>query len=250
MTARTRPQPKFPARSRFRPPLPKRFYKAVMLSALIDGIAVQLDGRGDQNSQEAASSYCQRKRLAEAVAAEWSAQREVIDPATMPLTQDRQFGHRCGCGSDGGVAADIAAFAAWDLLCYRAEDACGARRATGGSVGPGGGMGRDARSVLAFDLAAGVMPIEQSGGRTCWACCECSKSADAFRLAALHVMTTLYGIGASGSGACRGAAQPSMRRGPPRTSTRIGRSNSGARTRRRPRGAVSGARNSMRRARC
>jgi len=59
--------------------------------------------------------------LAEAIAAEWAAQGETVEPAAMPLTQvantaiDRVHPQRTA------IVADAAAYAETDLLCHRAD---------------------------------------------------------------------------------------------------------------------------------
>ena len=59
--------------------------------------------------------------LASALAAEWDAQKEVIDPPSMPLTQlvstaiDRVPTHRAA------IIDELLAYGGSDLLCYRAE---------------------------------------------------------------------------------------------------------------------------------
>ena len=62
------------------------------------------------------------RALAEAVAAEWAAQGEHIDPATMPLTR---LAHAAIDGVAGGaeaVAAEIERYAGSDLVLYRATE--------------------------------------------------------------------------------------------------------------------------------
>ena len=60
------------------------------------------------------------KRLAEAIAAEWTAQGERIDPSTMPLTRIANTAIDAVADDMDEVAADIVPSPASDLLCYRA----------------------------------------------------------------------------------------------------------------------------------
>jgi chaperone required for assembly of F1-ATPase len=79
-----------------------------------------LDGRPGR-TPAGAPFRLPHRRLAAAIAQEWQAQEERIDPATMPMTRlaatalDRIGRHR------GEIIRDIANYAGTDLLCYRAE---------------------------------------------------------------------------------------------------------------------------------
>ena len=69
-----------------RPPLPKRFYAAASVAAQASGFAVVLDGRPVKTPGKAAL-VLPAQALADGITAEWAAQGERIDPATMPLTR-------------------------------------------------------------------------------------------------------------------------------------------------------------------
>jgi chaperone required for assembly of F1-ATPase len=98
-------------------PLPRRFYKAVSVG---QDFAILLDGRGVKTPLKA-QLQLPSAAVAEAVAAEWQAQELQINPATMPLTKlantaiDRASKERCF------ICEEIKAYAANDLLYYRAE---------------------------------------------------------------------------------------------------------------------------------
>jgi chaperone required for assembly of F1-ATPase len=59
--------------------------------------------------------------LAEAVAEEWRAQKERIDPAAMPLTKLANSAIDGVKGREDDVIGDIVNYAGSDLVCYRAE---------------------------------------------------------------------------------------------------------------------------------
>ena len=94
----------------------KRFYKSVLLAD--DGLSIQLDGR---NLRSPAGSLLRlpTTSLASAIANEWRAQGDDIDPATMPLFSlavtviDRVTPQR------DMVTTELAAYGGNDLLCYR-----------------------------------------------------------------------------------------------------------------------------------
>jgi len=177
------------ARRSLRPSLRRRFYGNAAVAAGADGFAVLLDGKPVRTPARrplAAPSSV----LAEALAAEWDAQREVIDPATMPLTRLANSIIDGVAPAPLPVAEEIAQYLGSDLLLYRAE-------------GPRALVERQARQwdpVLAwarddlgarFALAAGVMFVEQP--QEAVAAAKAAIPADAWRLGAVSSITTLTG---------------------------------------------------------
>ena len=94
----------------------KRFYKEVTVR---DG-AILLDGRSVKTPARA-SLVLPSPRLAEAVAEEWRAQGETINPRAMPLTGLSNAAIDRVSPDPAAFARPIAAYAENDLLCYRAE---------------------------------------------------------------------------------------------------------------------------------
>lgn len=98
----------------------RRIYRAVSTAAQSDGHAVWLDDRVARTPAGQAL-VLPTAALAEAVAAEWAAQGETVQPETMPLTRlamtaiDRIEAERAG------VIEAIVTYGASDLVCYRAE---------------------------------------------------------------------------------------------------------------------------------
>ncbi|MGH6946384.1 MAG: ATP12 family chaperone protein [Kiloniellales bacterium] len=98
----------------------KRFYKRAEVCGAEGGFGLELDARRFSTPAKAPFVVPSRA-LAEAIAAEWQAQGERIVPRSMPLTQlactalDRVAPNRAE------IAAELAAYGAHDLLCYRAE---------------------------------------------------------------------------------------------------------------------------------
>ena len=97
----------------------KRFYKEVQLFQKDKGNFITLDGKKIRTPSRQMLKIPTRS-LAEAIADEWRDQTEEIRPAEMPLTQlantaiDQTHPHRTA------VIEQVAAYAATDLLCYRA----------------------------------------------------------------------------------------------------------------------------------
>jgi chaperone required for assembly of F1-ATPase len=99
---------------------PRRFYKVATAGPTQGGFAVLLDGRTPRSPAKA-PLVLPNLALAELVASEWEAQAEVIDSTAMPATRlaftaiDRIRQTRAE------VAAEVAAYAGSDLLCYWAD---------------------------------------------------------------------------------------------------------------------------------
>lgn len=171
--------------------LPKRFYKEVAVRAEGGGAAAPLlDGKPVRTPGKAPLTLPTRA-LAEAVAEEWRAQGERIDPSTMPLTRLANSAIDGVAGREEAVIGDIAKHAAADLLCYRAE----------GPEALVAAQGKHWDPVLAFARKSLRAPLLLSEGIVHVAQPETSlarirsefEGLDPFRLAALHVMTALTG---------------------------------------------------------
>lgn len=94
----------------------KRFWRDVTVeegAILLDGRPVRTPGR--------ATLALPRPALAEAVADEWRAVAETIDPRAMPLTGLANAAIDRVAPDPAGFAADLARYADSDLLCYRAD---------------------------------------------------------------------------------------------------------------------------------
>ena len=129
--------------------------------------------------------------LAEALAAEWQAQRDVVDPAKMPLTRLANSIIDGVADAPDAVAAEVEKYLASDLVLYRAEAA-----ATGSS------RGRPPPGIRCWPGRARLWaPV------SCWRRGWCSWRSpqprsrraaraiprDPWRLGAFHVVTTLTG---------------------------------------------------------
>lgn len=171
-------------------PLPKRFYKSVSVAPREDMFDVLLDGRAIRTPGKRPLALA-AEPLARAIAAEWEAQGERIDPATMPLTKLANTAIDAVSVRWDDVAADIVAFAGSDLLCYRAEAPDGLVRRQSEAWDP---VLAWAKQELGTDfrLRQGVMPIDQPAA-TLDAIRRSLDGIDALSLAALHVMTTIGG---------------------------------------------------------
>lgn len=113
-------EPRDPMRSAAQPrPLPKRFYTSADYAADGDGFVVRLDGKTVRTPAKALLRV-DREPVAAALAAEWAAQGDEIDPATMPLTRLVNSAIDGVARDPAPVRDEILRYAASDLLCYRA----------------------------------------------------------------------------------------------------------------------------------
>ena len=99
----------------------KRFYKAVTNVPVNGGFAIQLDGRPVKTPARNAL-HLPTSALAEAIAGEWAAQGDDVDPATMPLTALAQGALDQISAERERIEGRIAAFADSDMLYYRADN--------------------------------------------------------------------------------------------------------------------------------
>jgi len=100
--------------------LPKRFYTAANVVATADGFAVGLDGRVPK-TPGLKPVVVPSEAVAAAMAAEWAAQGELIDPETMPLVRIVNSAVEAGPAAMPALRAEIVNYAGNDLLLYRAD---------------------------------------------------------------------------------------------------------------------------------
>lgn len=137
----------------------KRFYKTAEVLAEADGWAIRLDRRPVRTPARAALSV-PGEALALEIAAEWEAQGDRIDPATMPMTGFANASIDRVLPALADFRAQIAAYAESDLLCYRAGDLpeLAARQAADWDRLLDWAR---AHYDVRFALASGVMPVDQ-----------------------------------------------------------------------------------------
>lgn len=181
--------PKGPLKDSLAKPLAKRFYRSVSVG---DGAFFQilLDGRPVRTPKKRALVLPTRA-LAAAVAAEWDAQTDNIDPSLMPLTRFSNTAIDAVSEQLDAVANDIAAYAGSDLLCYRAENEANLAASQAAAWDP---VLAWADQVLGakFKTGVGVMPFEQPAlALTRFS--GALEPHEPFRLTGLHVLTTLTG---------------------------------------------------------
>lgn len=107
------------ARRGARPALRRRFYRTAAAVAVDAGHAVRLDDKPVHTPARRLLA-APTLMLAQAIAAEWNAQAELIDPANMPLTRLANAIIDGVGESREAVAAEVAKYLGCDLLFYRA----------------------------------------------------------------------------------------------------------------------------------
>ncbi|HEY8565207.1 MAG TPA: ATP12 family protein [Beijerinckiaceae bacterium] len=186
-----RADPMRAAQQAMRPPLPKRFYETANVAEVEGRYALRLDGRSARTPGRR-PFVLPTRALGEAVAAEWKAPSEVVDPARMPLTRLANSAIDAVADDPSAVVEDLVRYAGSDLVCYRAGDPERLVEAQSRAWDPVLTWARDDLGAR-FTLSQGIVFVTQP--ETAIAAVRRAVEAvqDPFRLAALHVMTTLTG---------------------------------------------------------
>jgi chaperone required for assembly of F1-ATPase len=179
-----------PAATRLAADLPKRFYQRVDVADRDGGFALLLDGKPVRTPGKR-TLLLPSRALADAIAEEWRAQKERIDPATMPLTKLANSAIDGVKGREAEVIGDILNYAGSDLLCYRADGPGGLVEAQRAHWDPVLAWAKSALDVQ-LALAEGIVHVAQPQAALD-RLREALKAHDPFGLAALHVMTGLTG---------------------------------------------------------
>lgn len=102
----------------------KRFWKVTATAPAEGGFEVRLDDKPIRTPGKA-PLILPTAALAEAMAAEWEAQREHVDPTAMPVTRAANTAIDRVAPAPGRVVDEIAGYGETDLLCYRAPHPAG-----------------------------------------------------------------------------------------------------------------------------
>ena len=98
----------------------KRFWTAASVGESEQGYSILLDARAIKTPAKAPLIVPTRP-MADAIAQEWDAQQDQVDPNTMPVTRAANAAIDKVALQHGEVADMLAAYAGTDLLCYRAD---------------------------------------------------------------------------------------------------------------------------------
>ncbi len=179
------------ARQAMRTPMPKRFYEAVDVAGTESGHEVRLDGKTARTPGGKPLSLPNRES-AEIVAAEFSAQGEVLDLPTMSATRLVNTALDGVATDPQAVLEDILRFAGTDLLCYRADAPAELVERQAEAWDPVLDWARSDLSAR-FILSEGVMHVDQPREALAAIGVHLRRRSDPLSLACLHVMTSLMG---------------------------------------------------------
>jgi chaperone required for assembly of F1-ATPase len=189
------------ARRALRPQLRRRFYERVEVEGGDGNFRIVLDGRPVRTPGRrplAAPTHA----LAQALAAEWEAQHDVIDPARMPLTRLANTIIDGVAATRTAVAADVERYLACDLVFYRAGGPAGLVVRQAKAWDPVLAWAREALGAR-FALGEGIVFVTQSAEAL--AAASGAVPSDPWRLGALHSVTTLTGSALIALALARGA---------------------------------------------
>ncbi|MEP2103649.1 MAG: ATP12 family protein [Parasphingorhabdus sp.] len=169
----------------------KRFYKEAASVAADTGFAIHLDGRPVKTPARN-PLHLPTAKLAEAIATEWAAQDDEIDPATMPLTALAQGALDQVAHERNRIVGRIASFSDSDMLYYRGDDSQQALSDHQAEKwDPLLGWART-RYDVSFTLTHGIMHQSQSE-QTIARLSEAVEAQDDFTLAAMLSLVGLAG---------------------------------------------------------
>ncbi len=177
------------ARRAMRPILRRRFYQTATVEAADDRARVLLDGkpvRTPARHELAAPT----RALAEAIASEWAAQGELIDPAGMPLTRLANTIIDGVAAAPDPVIEEIARYLGSDLVFYRADAPDRLVERQTRHWDPVLAWAREALGAR-FILAGGIVHVEQP--EAALAAARGAVPSQPWRLGAAHSVTTLTG---------------------------------------------------------
>jgi chaperone required for assembly of F1-ATPase len=181
--------PQEAVRQAARTPRRKRFYKEAGVTEAEGGFAITLDGKPIRTPARR-QVVIPSRALAEAVAAEWAAQGETINPMTMPLTRIANSVVEGVVDRVDLVSDDLAKYLQSDLLFYRAGHPEGLVACEAAHWDPVLFWAAETLGAH-FILSEGVMHVTQPDEAVLAA--RAALPGDAWSVAALHVITTLTG---------------------------------------------------------
>ena len=170
--------------------LPKRFYLEALAAPSEKGWAILLDGKPVKTFAKQKLEI-ESKAIADAVAEEWRAQKDFIDPDRMPLTR------LCNITLDrvpvdrALLIDDVVRYAETDLVCYHAPAGEALGRAQHAAFEPLLEWAR-VSYALDFTTTTGIMPVAQPQQTLGNARALIEQTTDA-ELAALAMMVPLLG---------------------------------------------------------
>ena len=184
-----------------RRPRRKRFYGHAGVAETPDGFVTTLDDKPIR-TPSGRQLVAPIREIADAIAAEWEAQQETIDPLTMPMTRFANSVVDAVVDRVEAVADDIAKYLGSDLLFYRAGHPEALVALEAARWDPVVFWAADTLGAH-FILAEGIVHVRQPDPAI--AAARAALPADPWSIAALHVVTTLTGSALLALALLRGA---------------------------------------------
>ena len=196
--------PQEAARRTTRAPQRKRFYTGADVAEADGGFAIRLDCKPIR-TPSGKQVIVPSREIADAIASEWNAQGETIDPLTMPMTRFANSVVQSVVDRVEAVAEDAAKYLGSDLLFYRAgyPDALVVREAE--HWDPILFWAADELGAH-FILSEGIVHVAQPEAAVKAA--REAFPADPWSVAALHVVTNLTGSALLALALARGVRDP------------------------------------------
>lgn len=168
----------------------KRFWEQANVVAAGAEFTVLLDGRTLRTPVKS-ELIVPTRAMAEAIADEWRAQKEKIDPLTMPVTRSANAAIDKVAPMHAEVSELVAAYGDTDLLCYRAESPDGLVKRQNEAWNP---LLEWAAAELSatLNIGTGIAHVEQDVA-VLESLAERVAKLDAFQLAAFHDLVGISG---------------------------------------------------------
>ncbi len=168
----------------------KKFWSRVGVTEVDGGFGVALDGRPVRTPLKSVMTMPTRA-FADAVAEEWRAVDETVDPNVMPLTRAANSALDKVTPQRADVIAILAAYGESDLLCYRAERPEGLVARQHDVWQPWLDWAEDTLGAR-LRTTQGVIPVAQEAAATAKLRAEL-EAMTAFQLTGIHDLITISG---------------------------------------------------------
>jgi len=185
----------------------KRFYKDVTVAPVAQGFEIHLDGKPVRTPGRAILTV-PNQAVADAIAAEWSAQNETIEMSVMPLTRLAYAAIDHVRANRAEVVDTVSKYAETDLVSYRAEAPLRLQEMQNNAWQPLVEW-MEERFGVRLAITEGILPVAQDPAHMATVR-DVIEALDDFRMAALQAVTTASGSVALGLALWDNAIEPDM----------------------------------------
>lgn len=185
----------------------QRFYKDVTVAPVEQGFEIHLDGKPVRTPGRAILTV-PNQAVADAIAAEWSAQNETIEMSVMPLTRLAYAAIDHVRANRAEVVDTVSKYAETDLVSYRAEAPLRLQEMQNNAWQPLVEW-MEERFGVRLAITEGILPVAQDPAHMATVR-DVIEALDDFRMAALQAVTTASGSVALGLALWDNAIEPDM----------------------------------------